>query len=95
MFIGAVLFRIVAKRFHPFLYWVTIIASTTVGTTLADNADRSLGIGYAGGSLLLLSLLVLSLFTWQRSLGSVAVASINTPGARMFYWLMILFSQPL
>lgn len=95
IFIGAVIAQIMARRFHPFLYWTTIIASTTVGTTLADYADRSLGIGYAGGSLLLSILLMLSLFTWKRTLGTVSVASVSTPGAELFYWLTIMFSQTL
>jgi len=95
VFIGAVIFQIQVKRFHPFIYWATIIASTTVGTTLADYADRSLGIGYAGGSLLLFTLLMASLFTWHRSLGTISVASVNSPRAEMFYWLTIMFSQTL
>jgi uncharacterized membrane-anchored protein len=84
-----------AKNFHPYVYWTTIIATTTVGTTLADYADRSLGIGYAGGSSLLFILLITSLFIWHRTLGSVSVSSISTPKAEMFYWLTIMFSQTL
>jgi uncharacterized membrane-anchored protein len=95
VFIAAVTVQIRAKSFHPFLYWLTIIATTTVGTTLADFADRSLGIGYAGGSALLLALLGGSLLTWHRVLGSVAVSSINSPKAEAFYWLTIMFSQTL
>jgi len=91
----AVVIQIRAARFHPFLYWFTIIATTTVGTTLADFADRSLGIGYAGGSALLLALLVASLVVWHRTLGTIAVTSISTPRAEMFYWLTIMFSQTL
>src|SRR5258705_3576435 len=87
--------QIKAKSFHPFLYWGTIIATTTVGTTLADFADRSLGIGYAGGSTLLLVLLLASLATWYRTLGSVAVAAVNAPREEMFYWVTIMFSQTL
>jgi uncharacterized membrane-anchored protein len=87
--------QIKVKGFHPFLYWVTIIATTTVGTTLADFTTRSLGIGYAGGSTLLLILLITSLFVWYRSLGSIAVETISTPKAEMFYWLTIMFSQTL
>lgn len=87
--------QIRAKAFNPLLYWTTIIATTTVGTTLADFADRSLGIGYAGGSTLLLILLLGSLFIWHRSLGSVSVASIHSPKAEMFYWMTIMFSQTL
>lgn len=95
IFVGAVTVQIRAKSFHPFLYWATIIATTTVGTTLADFADRSLGIGYAGGTALLLALLVASLLTWHRVLGSVAVTSIRSPKAEAFYWLTIMFSQTL
>jgi uncharacterized membrane-anchored protein len=95
IFAAAVIAQIVAKRFHPFLYWTTIIATTTVGTTLADFADRSLGIGYAGGSSLLLSLLLATLFIWHRTMGSVAVDTVSTPGAEAFYWLTIMFSQTL
>jgi uncharacterized membrane-anchored protein len=95
IFVGAVIFQVSAKRFHPFLYWTTIIASTTVGTTLADFADRSLGIGYAGGTSLLFTLLLVSLFIWYRSLGSISVESVSSPKAEMFYWLTIMFSQTL
>jgi uncharacterized membrane-anchored protein len=95
IFVGAVSVQISASKFHPFLYWATIIASTTVGTTLADFADRSLGIGYAGGSALLFALLVTSLVTWHRTLGSVSVDTVSSPGAEMFYWVTIMFSQTL
>ncbi len=95
IFAATVYAQIRARQFHPFLYWTTIIASTTVGTTLADFADRSLGIGYAGGSSLLLALLLASLFTWHRTLGSIAVDTVATPKAEMFYWLTIMFSQTL
>jgi uncharacterized membrane-anchored protein len=95
IFLVAVAAQIKAKAFHPFLYWATIIATTTVGTTLADFADRSLGIGYAGGSALLLALLLASLFIWHRTLGSVSVGTINTPRAEAFYWMTIMFSQTL
>ena len=95
IFIAFVLAQIKAKKFHPFLYWVTIIATTTVGTTLADYADRSLGIGYTGGSTLLFALLMASLFVWYRTMGSVSVDSINSPKAEMFYWVTIMFSQTL
>jgi uncharacterized membrane-anchored protein len=95
IFTGAVIAQIAAKKFHPFLYWTTIIATTTVGTTMADFADRSLGIGYAGGSTLLLGLLLTSLFVWHRTLGSVAVGMVSTPKAEMFYWVTIMFSQTL
>ncbi len=95
IFIGTVFVQISAKKFHPVIYWVTIIATTTVGTTLADFADRSLGIGYAGGTALLLSLLLVSLFIWYRTLGSVAVDSVSSPKSEMFYWITIMFSQTL
>lgn len=95
IFIAAVMAQIRARGFHPSLYWTTIIATTTVGTTLADFADRSLGIGYAGGSLLLLGLLAASLMLWRATLGTVSVASISTPKAEMFYWATIMFSQTL
>jgi uncharacterized membrane-anchored protein len=95
IFVLVVAAQIRAARFHPLLYWLTIIATTTVGTTLADFADRSLGIGYAGGSSLLLILLLGSLALWYWSLGSVAVASVRTPRAEAFYWVTIMFSQTL
>ena len=95
LFAVAVTIQMRAKNFHPFLYWFTIIATTTVGTTLADFADRSLGIGYAGGTALLLTLLLLSLFVWHRAMGTVAVDSISTPQAEVFYWVTIMFSQTL
>ncbi len=87
--------QIRARRFNPWLYWATIVASTTCGTTLADFADRSLGIGYPGGSLLLLACVLLSLFAWHRTLGTVDVNTISTPKAETFYWLTITFSQTL
>ncbi len=95
VFLVAVFAQIKAKKFHPLLYWTTIIATTTVGTTLADFADRSLGIGYAGGSTLLLALLLGSFFIWHRTLGSVSVSTVSSPKAEMFYWLTIMFSQTL
>jgi len=95
VFLAAVIAQIKAKTFHPLLYWTTIIATTTVGTTLADFADRSLGIGYAGGSTLLLALLFGSLFIWHRTLGSVSVNTVSSPKAEMFYWVTIMFSQTL
>lgn len=95
LFVGAVIAQVAAKRFHPFLYWATIICSTTVGTTLADFATRSLGIGYAGGSALLLTLLLACLYTWYRVIGTVSVASIDNPKSEWFYWLTIMFSQTL
>ena len=95
LFLAAVSAQIKAKQFHPFLYWATIIATTTVGTTLADYATRSLGIGYTGGSALLFALLLGSLAVWYKTLGSVSVASLSTPKAEMFYWVTIMFLQTL
>jgi uncharacterized membrane-anchored protein len=95
VFAAAVTAQVRAKQFHPALYWTTIIATTTVGTTLADFADRSLGIGYAGGSVVLLALLFSSLYLWHRTLGSVAIESVVSPRAEAFYWLTIMFSQTL
>jgi uncharacterized membrane-anchored protein len=90
-----VAWQMAAKRFHPFLYWATIIASTTAGTTMADFADRSLGIGYPGGSLLLFTCVIASLAGWYFILGSISVRSVRTPKAEFFYWLTITFSQTL
>lgn len=95
IFLVMVAAQIKADRFNPWLYWTTIIATTTVGTTLADFADRSLGIGYAGGASLLFALLLASLAIWYRSLGAVSVDSIRSPRAEMFYWITIMFSQTL
>ena len=95
IFFVAVALQVGARRFHPLLYWITIIATTTVGTTLADFADRSLGIGYAGGSALLSALLIASLATWYFTLGSVAVETIHSRKAEVFYWVTIMFSQTL
>ena len=95
LLIALVWLQVRAKRFNPWLYWATIIASTTCGTTLADFADRSLGIGYPGGSLLLLACVLLSLFAWHWSLGTVNVNRITTAKAEAFYWLTITFSQTL
>lgn len=95
IFAIAVTIQIRSQKFHPFIYWATIIATTTVGTTLADFADRSLGIGYAGGSSLLLGLLLSSLFVWYKSTGTVSVESIRSPKVEMFYWVTIMFSQTL
>ncbi len=95
IFFVAVIAQIKAKQFHPYLYWVTIIATTTVGTTLADYATRSLGIGYTGGSALLFGLLLASLLLWYKSLGSVSINTLSSPKAEMFYWLTIMFSQTL
>jgi uncharacterized membrane-anchored protein len=87
--------QIAAKRFHPILYWATIVASTTFGTTLADFADRSLGIGYTGGSLLLLCCVLATLALWHWSEGTVSVNTVSTPKVEGFYWATITFSQTL
>lgn len=87
--------QIAAKKFHPWLYWVTIVASTTAGTTLADFADRSLGIGYAGGSTLLFAGLIVVLALWYWTQGSIAVETVATPKVEAFYWAAITFSQTL
>src|SRR5207244_11775567 len=87
--------QIAARKFHPFLYWATIVASTTCGTTLADFADRSLGIGYLGGSLLLLACVLLSLAIWHWSEGTVSVQTVSTTRVEAFYWITITFSQTL
>lgn len=95
IFLVAVTAQIKANKFHPFLYWTTIIATTTVGTTLADFADRSLGVGYAGGATILFILLISSLATWYATLGTVAIDSVSSPVAELFYWITIMFSQTL
>lgn len=95
IFAAAVTAQMGAKRFHPFLYWFVIVATTTVGTTLADFVDRSLGIGYLGGSSLLAALLLASLAIWYRTLGTVSVASVQSRQAEAFYWVTIMFSQTL
>ena len=87
--------QIRARRFNPWLYWATIVASTTAGTTLADFCTRSLGIGYPGGSLLLLACVLLSLFAWYRALGSISVDTVTGPRQETFYWVTITFSQTL
>lgn len=87
--------QIRARRFHPLLYWTTIIASTTAGTTMADFATRSIGIGYPGGSLLLIAMVLASLWIWYRAMGSINVADIHAPRAEMFYWVTITLSQTL
>jgi uncharacterized membrane-anchored protein len=89
------LFQIASRGFRPWLYWATIVASTTAGTTLADFADRSLGIGYLGGSLLLSACVAATLAVWYRSQGSVSVQSVATPRVEVFYWATITFSQTL
>ena len=95
IFAAAVVAQISAKAFHPFLYWVTIVATTTLGTTMADFADRSLGVGYAGGSSLLFAGLIASLSVWRWSEGSIDVNTVATPRVEVFYWVAILFSQTL
>jgi uncharacterized membrane-anchored protein len=90
-----VMLQIAAKKFYPWLYWATIVASTTAGTTMADFADRSLGIGYAGGSALLFVCLMATLGAWYLSQGSISVATVNTPKVEAFYWVAITFSQTL
>lgn len=95
IFAVAVSCQIAAKRFRPFLFWFVIIATTTFGTTLADFFDRSLGVGYAGGSTLLFCLLIASLALWYRTCGSVSLSRINSRKAEMFYWVTIMFSQTL
>ena len=95
IFLAAVLVQIEAKKFHPFLYWTTIVATTTVGTTMADYVDRSLGVGYPGGTSILFTLLMASLFVWYRTLGTVAMDSVRSTKSEAFYWVTIMFSQTL
>jgi uncharacterized membrane-anchored protein len=95
IFVVAVIAQIAAKAFHPFLYWFVIVATTTAGTTMADFADRSLGIGYPGGASILFVLLMASLGVWYWSAGSVSVNTVVAPKIEMFYWVAILFSQTL
>ena len=95
VFLLAVFVQIKSTRFHPAVYWATIIATTTVGTTMADFADRSLGIGYTGGSSILFVLLLASLAVWYRTMGSISVDTVNNPKAEIFYWVTIMFSQTL
>jgi uncharacterized membrane-anchored protein len=95
IFVVAVIAQIAAKAFHPFLYWFVIVATTTAGTTMADFADRSLGIGYPGGASILFVLLMASLGVWYWSAGSVSVDTVATPKIEVFYWVAILFSQTL
>jgi uncharacterized membrane-anchored protein len=95
LLVALVIAQIMANKFHPFLYWATIVASTTFGTTMADFADRSLGIGYTGGSLLLLTLLVVTLGLWYWSEGTISVNTVSTPRVEAFYWGAITFSQTL
>lgn len=95
LLIALIWWQITARRFHPFLYWATIVASTTAGTTMADFATRSLGIGYPGGSLLLLACVLGSLIVWRRTLGSISADTVVEPRAEVFYWVTITFSQTL
>jgi uncharacterized membrane-anchored protein len=95
IFLGAVIAQVYAKKFHPFLYWFTIIATTTVGTTMADLADRSEGLGYAWGSTLLFGLVLASLGLWYWSTGTVSVDTVSSPKTEIFYWVTIMFSQTL
>src|SRR5215471_10967199 len=95
LLVALVVAQIVARKFHPFLYWATIVASTTFGTTLADFATRSLGIGYTGGSLLLFGCLMLVLALWYWSEGTISVNTVSTPRVEAFYWAAITFSQTL
>ncbi len=95
LFVALVAVQILAKRFHAFLYWAVIVATTTAGTTMADFADRSLGIGYPGGATILFVLLMGTLALWYRVEDSISVDTVATPRREMFYWLAILFSQTL
>src|SRR6201985_890527 len=95
IFVVAVIAQIAAKAFHPFLYWFVIVATTTAGTTMADFADRSLGIGYPGGASILFVLLMISLGVWYRAEGSISVNTVASPRVEMFYWTAIMFSQTL
>src|SRR5215813_3106429 len=90
IFIVAVLVQIWAKKFHPFLYWLTIVATTTVGTTLADYCTRSLGIGYTGGSTILLTCVIASLLIWRSTTGSISIETVSTPKVEIFYWVTIM-----
>src|SRR3989440_10126408 len=95
IFVVAVLVQIKAKKFHPFLYWLTIVATTTVGTTLADYCTRSLGIGYTGGSTILLVLVIASVLIWRWSTGSIFIETLSTPEVETFYWGTIMFFPTL
>ena len=95
LLVALVVWQILAPKFHPILYWATIVASTTFGTTMADFADRSLGIGYTGGSSLLFALLMISLAVWYWSEGTIDVNTVSRPRVEAFYWAAITFSQTL
>ncbi len=95
LFLVVVAAQVRADHFIPFLYWAVIVATTTVGTTMADFADRSLGVGYPGGTLILAALLMASLVVWRLSVGSISVADIRSPRVEIFYWVTILFSNTL
>jgi uncharacterized membrane-anchored protein len=95
IFIVAVLVQIRAKKFHPLLYWLTIVATTMVGTTLADYCTRSVGIGYTGGSTVLFICVIASLLTWRWATGSISIETVSTPKVEIFYWVTIMFSQTL
>ena len=95
LLVALVVAQIAANKFHPFLYWATIVASTTAGTTMADLADRSLGVGYTGGSSILLACVLAVLGLWYWSEGTIAVETVNTPKVEAFYWVAITFSQTL
>jgi uncharacterized membrane-anchored protein len=95
IFAVAVIAQIAAKKFHPFIFWITIVATTTLGTTMADYVDRSIGIGYLGGSSILLAGLIASLAIWRWVEGSISVNTVATPRVEVFYWVTILFSQTL
>jgi len=94
-FLVAIAFQIKAKKFHPFLYWTVIVTTTTVGTTMADYADRSLGVGYVGGSLILFTIPMIVLGLWKYSVGSISFSDITSPKVELFYWTTILFSNTL
>lgn len=93
--IVAIFAQIRADRFRPSVYWTVIVATTLAGTTMADFCDRSLGVGYLGGSLLLFSLVLVSLFAWYWKTGSIAISTVTSPKAEAFYWTTIMFSQTL
>jgi uncharacterized membrane-anchored protein len=95
LLVALIVAQIAAKKFHPLLYWATIVASTTAGTTMADLADRSLGVGYTGGSSILLACVLAVLGLWYWSEGTIAVETVNTPKVEAFYWVAITFSQTL